>query len=146
MTNAFCDAVCTVPPSPEWSRLELDGTPENVRVLTWRSGINDPSKPVGIVLTATTTKWITIPPKQLLDFLREDASRRKWDILPDGGPMVEMVHIAKGQDVGNTISLLQTTALDSEQNGMLILQETSIDASRAMLVYVPIDFAAICTW
>ncbi|WOL20334.1 homeobox-leucine zipper protein ROC5-like [Canna indica] len=143
MTNAFCAAVCTAPASPEWSRLESDGTAEDVRVLTRRSGINDPGEPAGIVLTAATTTWIAIPPERLLDFLRDDASRSKWDILSDGRPMVEMVHIAKGQDASNAVSLLRTTASDSEQTGMLILQETSIDASGAMLVYAPVDLAAM---
>ncbi|KAG9135354.1 hypothetical protein Leryth_007128 [Lithospermum erythrorhizon] len=87
--------------------------------------------------------WLPISPRRLFNFLRDEGLRSEWDILSNGGPMQEMARIAKGQDHGNSVSLLRATAMNSNQNSMLILQETSSDASGSVVVYAPVDIPAM---
>ncbi|URD76384.1 Homeobox-leucine zipper protein [Musa troglodytarum] len=141
MTNAFCAGVCASS-AQEWSKLATESMGEEVRVMT-RMSVNEPGEPAGVVLSAATSVWIPVSPKRLFDFLREASFRSKWDILSNGGPMYEMAHIAKGQDAGNAVSLLRASAANSNQTSMLILQETSTDASGSMVVYAPVDIPAM---
>ncbi|CAL9073859.1 unnamed protein product [Musa textilis] len=141
MTNAFCAGVCASS-AQEWSKLATESVGEEVRVMT-RMSVNEPGEPAGVVLSAATSVWIPVSPKRLFDFLREASFRSKWDILSNGGPMYEMAHIAKGQDAGNAVSLLRASAANSNQTSMLILQETSTDASGSMVVYAPVDIPAM---
>ncbi|WOK98189.1 homeobox-leucine zipper protein ROC5-like [Canna indica] len=143
MTSAFCAGVCAASAAHEWSRLESDMIGENVRVMTRRSGVNDSAEPAGFVLSAATSVWIPMPPKRLFNFLGDAAFRSKWDILSNGGLMLEMVNIPKGQFAGNVVSLLRPSAFISNQTSMLILQETCMDESGATIVYAPVDVPAM---
>lgn len=142
MTDNFCAGVCASS-ARKWSRLRNMGSiGEDVRVMT-RQSMDDPGEPPGVVLSAATSVWLPISPQRLFDFLRDETLRCRWDILSNGGPMREMAHIAKGQDQGNAVSLLRANAVSTNQNSMLILQETCTDASGAMVVYAPVDVPAM---
>ncbi|XP_042428609.1 homeobox-leucine zipper protein ANTHOCYANINLESS 2-like isoform X2 [Zingiber officinale] len=142
MTEAFCTGVCASS-AHEWTKLESHSIGPNVHVMT-RKSMGDPGEPAGVVLSAATSVPLPlISPKRLFDFLREASFRSKWDILSNGGPMCEMAHIAKGQDAGNAVSLLRASSVNSNQTSMLILQQTCIDASGAMVVYAPVDVPAM---
>lgn len=79
---------------------------DDMRVMT-RKNVDDPGEPPGIVLSAATSVWMPVSRQRLFDFLRDERLRSEWDILSNGGPMQEMVHIAKGQGQGNCVSLLR---------------------------------------
>ncbi|KAH9677954.1 homeobox-leucine zipper protein ANTHOCYANINLESS 2 [Citrus sinensis] len=115
MTYNFCSGVCASSVR-KWDKLCVGNVGEDVRVLT-RKNVNDPGEPPGVVLCAATT----------------------WDILSNGGPLQEMVHIAKGQAPGNCASLLRAGAMNVNDSGMLILQETWNDSSGSLVVYAPVD-------
>ncbi|KAL6495114.1 Homeobox-leucine zipper protein ANTHOCYANINLESS 2 [Orobanche gracilis] len=140
MTN-FCAGVC-FSSVHKWDKLHAENVDEDVQVMT-RKSVDDPGEPSGIVLSAATSVWLPVSRQRLFDFLRDEHFRSEWDILSNGGPMQEMVHIAKGQDHGNCASLLRANAIGSNQSSMLILQETCIDASGSLVVYAPVDIPAM---
>ncbi|XP_039061410.1 homeobox-leucine zipper protein ANTHOCYANINLESS 2-like [Hibiscus syriacus] len=141
MTDNFCAGVCASTVH-KWNKLNAGNVDEDVRVMT-RKSVDDPGEPSGIVLSAATSVWLPVSPQRLFDFLRDERLRSEWDILSNGGPMQEMAHIAKGQDHGNCVSLLRASAMNENQNSMLILQETCIDAAGSLVVYAPVDIPAM---
>lgn len=141
MTDNFCAGVCASTVH-KWNKLCSGNVDEDVRVMT-RKSVDDPGEPPGIVLSAATSVWLPVSPQKLFNFLRDEGLRSEWDILSNGGPMQEMVHIAKGQDHGNCVSLLRASAMSSNQSSMLILQETCIDAAGSLVVYAPVDIPAM---
>ncbi|KAJ7529433.1 hypothetical protein O6H91_15G050200 [Diphasiastrum complanatum] len=140
MSNNFCAGVSA---STMHTWTTLSGTGENdVRVMT-RKSENNPGEPYGIVLSAATSLWLPVMPQRVFQFLRDESVRSEWDILSNGGIVQEMAHIAKGQDPGNSVSLLKVNALNSSTCNMLILQESSIDVSGSLVVYAPVDIPAM---
>ncbi|KAL1198143.1 Homeobox-leucine zipper protein ANTHOCYANINLESS 2 [Cardamine amara subsp. amara] len=139
MTFNFCSGI-SAPSVHSWSKLTVGTVDPDVRVMT-RKSVDNPGEPPGIVLSASTSVWLPASPQRLFDFLRNERMRCEWDILSNGGPMLEMAHIAKGQDQG--VSLLRSNAMNANQSSMLILQETCIDASGALIVYAPVDIPAM---
>eukprot|EP00271_Cylindrocystis_brebissonii_P000801 TRINITY_DN1099_c1_g1_i6.p1 TRINITY_DN1099_c1_g1~~TRINITY_DN1099_c1_g1_i6.p1 ORF type:complete len:948 (+),score=254.62 TRINITY_DN1099_c1_g1_i6:513-3356(+) len=145
MVSNFCSGLSSSP-QHTWTALAGSGV-DDVRVMT-RNSVKDPGEPQGIILCAAASVWLTVPPQQVFDFLRDERMRSQWDILANGGVVTEMGHIAKGQDAANSISLLKVQAPTNAQNNMLILQETSSDALGAFIVYAPVDIPAmqqVCT-
>ncbi|CAH2057809.1 unnamed protein product [Thlaspi arvense] len=141
MTENFSRGVCASS-SQKWSRLEVGNIDDDVRIMT-RKNVDDPGEPPGILLSAATSVWVPVSPRRLFDFLRDELLRSEWDILSNGGPMQEIANIFKGQDHSNSVSLLRSTAMSANQSSMLILQEASIDASGAFVVYAPVDIPAM---
>ncbi|XP_013637556.1 PREDICTED: homeobox-leucine zipper protein HDG1-like isoform X1 [Brassica oleracea var. oleracea] len=141
MTENFCRGVCASS-SHKWSKLDIGNIDEDVRIMT-RKNVDDSGEPPGILLSAATSVWVPVTPRRLFDFLRDELLRSEWDILSNGGPMQEIANIFKGQDHSNSVSLLRSTAMNASQSSMLILQETSIDASGAVVVYAPVDIPAM---
>lgn len=141
MTDNFCAGVCASTVH-KWNKLNAGNVDEDVRYMT-RESMDDPGEPPGIVLSAATSVWLPVSPQRLFDFLRDERLRSEWDILSNGGPMQEMAHIAKGQEQGNCVSLLRARAMNANQNSMLILQETCIDAAGSLVVYAPVDIPAM---
>ncbi|KQJ84100.1 hypothetical protein BRADI_5g18717v3 [Brachypodium distachyon] len=128
----------------EWSKLDgfTDNIGNDVRIIE-RKSVDEPGVPPGVVLCAATSVWMLVTPERLFQFLCDEGTRAEWDILSTGGPMQEVTNIAKGQQDGNTVSLLRTNTTNTQQNGILILQETCTDASGSMVVYAPVDIPAM---
>lgn len=101
----------------------------------------DPGQPNGVVISAATTIWLPIPPQLVFNFFRDERTRPQWDVLSNQNPVQEVAHIANGSHSGNCISVLR--AYNTSQNNMLILQESCIDSSGALVVYSPVDVPAI---
>ncbi|KAG8488953.1 hypothetical protein CXB51_016955 [Gossypium anomalum] len=141
MTGNFCAGVCASTVH-KWNKLNAGNVDEDVRVMT-RKSVDNPGEPPGIVLSAATSVWLPVSPQRLFDFLRDERLRSEWDILSNGGPMQEIAHIAKGQDHGNCVSLLRSSAMNTNQSSMLILQETCMDAGGSLVVYAPVDIPAM---
>lgn len=141
MVDNFCAGV-TASTVRKWDKLCVGNVGEDVRVMT-RKSMDDPGEPPGIILSAATSVWIPVSQKRLFEFLRDERFRSDWDILSNGGPMHEMVHITKGQRHGNHVSLLRASTIRANDSSMLILQETWSDASGSMVVYAPVDTASI---
>ncbi|KAF8657022.1 hypothetical protein HU200_060356 [Digitaria exilis] len=143
MTENFCAGV-SASSAREWSKLDgaTGSIGEDVRVMA-RKSVDEPGEPPGVVLSAATSVWVPVAPEKLFNFLRDEQLRAEWDILSNGGPMHEMAIIAKGQEHGNSVSLLRASAMSANQSSMLILQETCTDASGSMVVYAPVDIPAM---
>ncbi|CAI0407125.1 unnamed protein product [Linum tenue] len=140
MVMSFCTGV-GASTAHAWTTLSPSGT-DDVRVMT-RKSMDDPGRPPGIVLSAATSFWISVPPKRVFDFLRDENHRSEWDILSNGGQVQEIAHIANGRDPGNCVSLLRVNSTNSSQSNMLILQESSVDATGSYVIYAPVDIAAM---
>ncbi|KAG0586313.1 hypothetical protein KC19_2G081600 [Ceratodon purpureus] len=140
MTNNFCAGV-SASTVHTWTTLSGSGD-DDVRVMT-RKSVDNPGEPHGIVLSAATSMWLPVSPARVFQFLRDERLRSEWDILSNGGMVTEMAHIAKGQDPGNSVSLLRVNAMNSSQSNMLILQESCTDVSGSLVIYAPVDIPAM---
>ncbi|KAG6416511.1 hypothetical protein SASPL_123942 [Salvia splendens] len=140
MVMSFCSGV-GASTAHTWTTLSGSGA-DDVRVMT-RKSMDDPGRPPGIVLSAATSFWLPVSPKRVFDFLRDENSRSEWDILSNGGLVQEMAHIANGRDPGNSVSLLRVNSANSSQSNMLILQESSTDATGSYVIYAPVDIHAM---
>ncbi|PON42659.1 Octamer-binding transcription factor [Trema orientale] len=140
MVMSFCIGV-GASTAHAWTTLSATGS-DDVRVMT-RKSTDDPGRPPGIVLSAATSFWLPVRPKRVFDFLRDENSRSKWDILSNGGLVQEMAHIANGRDPGNCVSLLRVNSANSSQSNMLILQESSTDSTGSYVIYAPVDIVAM---
>ncbi|KAK8981544.1 hypothetical protein V6N11_027957 [Hibiscus sabdariffa] len=141
MTNNFCAGV-SASSVQKWEKPDFGTVGEDMMVMT-RKNVNDPGEPLGVLLSAATSVWIPATQKKLFDFLRDERMRIQWDILSNGGPMQEMINVAKGTGHGNSVSLLRGGAISANESTMLILQETWSDASGAMVIYAPIDLSSM---
>lgn len=138
MTGKFCSGVCGTVHA--WQQVE-NMSPETRLII--RNSSDNPSEPSGLVLSATSSVWIPVPHESLFHFLRDEKLRSEWDELSHGGPMQEMIHIPKGQDRASCVSLLRATAVNANQNTMLVLQETQTDESGSLIVYAPVDISSM---
>lgn len=137
MVSSFCSSInpCN---GHQWTT--LSGISEyEVRATIHKT--TDPGQPNGVVLSAATTVWLPVPPQKVFNFFRDERTRHQWDVLSNQNPVQEVAHIANGSHPGNCISLLR--ALNTSQNNMLVLQESCIDSSGALVVYCPVDLPAI---
>ncbi|KAM7254943.1 hypothetical protein ACFE04_020184 [Oxalis oulophora] len=101
-----------------WTTLSTTES-DDVRVMT-RKSKDDPGRPPGIVLSAATSFWISVPPKKVFDFLRDESSRSEWDILSNNGLVQEIAHIANGRDPGNCVSLLRVNVTTRSGKGEIV--------------------------
>lgn len=170
MTDNFCSGVCASP-LHNWEVLHLGNMSGDVRVTT-RKNTGRPGEPPGIVLSAATSIWMPIAHETVFNFVRNEQLRSEWDILSHGGPMQEIVRVAKGQRHDNCASLLRANvssrrlmlnlvappafdfastnmpthdlqALSASDTNMVILQETWTDASGSLIAYAPVDITVI---
>ncbi|GFZ15287.1 homeodomain GLABROUS 7 [Actinidia rufa] len=122
MTRSYCAGVCAT--MNMWQLVQIGNVGEEVRLMI-RKSVDKPGEPSGLVLSASTSVWMPVSHQRLFDFLRDEQLRSEWDELSHGGPMQEMA------------------ANNTNQNAMLILQETQSDASGSLIVYTAIDVAAM---
>ncbi|KAL0801724.1 hypothetical protein Bca101_056900 [Brassica carinata] len=99
-------------------------------------------EPNGTILCAATTFWLPNSPQNVFNFLKDERTRPQWDVLSNRNAVHEVAHIANGSHPGCCISVLRASNA-SQSNNMLILQETSIDSSGALVVYSPVDLSAL---
>ncbi|KAG8388503.1 hypothetical protein BUALT_Bualt02G0132400 [Buddleja alternifolia] len=137
MVNSFCSSIN---PSNGQQWTTFSGFNEyEVRSTLYKSA--DPGQPNGVVLSATATIWLPIPPQIVFNFFRDERTRPQWDVLSNQSAVQEVAHIANGSHPGNCISVLR--GFNTSQNNMLILQESCTDSSGSLVVYCPVDLPAI---
>ncbi|KFK41777.1 hypothetical protein AALP_AA2G170800 [Arabis alpina] len=95
------------------------------------------------ILCAATTFWLPNSPQTVFNFLKDERTRPQWDVLSNGNGVQEVAHISNGSHPGNCISVLRATNASQGNNNMLILQESSIDTSGALVVYSPVDLSSV---
>ncbi|XXG51772.1 hypothetical protein AAC387_Pa03g0268 [Persea americana] len=140
MVNSFCAGVCAST-THSWTPVSGNGF-DDVRVMMKRIS-DDPGRPSGIVLSASTSFWLPHPNKRVFDYLRSENSRNEWDILASEGAIEEIANIENGREPGNCISLLRVKCLDSNHTNMLLLQECCTDPTGSLVIYAPTDIASM---
>ncbi|KAK0589692.1 hypothetical protein LWI29_017398 [Acer saccharum] len=126
-------------PAHTWKTV-LSGTgADDVRLMT-RDSVDDPTRPPGLVLCATTSFRLPVPPIRVFDFLRDDTTRNQWDVLSNEGVVPEIAHIANGWNTSNCVSLLRVldSTENSSQGNMLLVQESCSDPTAAFVIYAPV--------
>ncbi|KAI5654480.1 hypothetical protein M9H77_31667 [Catharanthus roseus] len=141
MVLNFYGGVSSSSSAYNWTVVVGNGIDE-VRIMT-RKTIDDPGRPGGMVLCASICFWIPILPEIVFDYLRNENIRPEWDILSNGGVVQTIAQIGNGQESGNSITLLQVTNVDSNQEDILILQESSAEPTTSYVIYTPMDVARI---
>ncbi|KAK7314990.1 hypothetical protein VNO77_33522 [Canavalia gladiata] len=140
MTDHFLSGICASS-AGKWEVLQGGTLSDDMRIMA-RKNVDDPSEAPGIVLSASTSVWMPVSRQRVFDFLRDGRFRGEWDMLiSNGGPMQEMLHIAKGQGDKNCVSILRATS--NNENNVLYLQESWSDASASMVVYSPINVQSL---
>ncbi|WVZ85153.1 hypothetical protein U9M48_032104 [Paspalum notatum var. saurae] len=114
----------------------------SVRMAAWNCGDIVPGEPAVTVVSATTTVWLPdVPPPRVFEYLCDLQRRGEWDVHVNGGAVQGLGSVATSTHPnGNAVSVLRPTTTSADKDGrksnsMLILQETSIDASCSLVVY-----------
>lgn len=102
MTRSFCAVICAT--SHKWITIQKEnGKDAN---LMMRRNISDAGEPIGVILSATKTIQLPIKSQCLFQFFTNKNLRRQWDILSCSGAMENIIHIAKGENLESSVSLL----------------------------------------
>ncbi|XP_047331586.1 homeobox-leucine zipper protein MERISTEM L1-like [Impatiens glandulifera] len=111
--------------------------PNKIRVLKIRN-TDIPGRPVGVILVATYSFWLNVPPITVFKFIQNQQTRSQWDVLTSSEqPVKEIFRIVIGRDSSSSISMLR---LNPE---VLVLQEENWDPMGAYIVYAPVDSTAV---
>ncbi|KOM54956.1 hypothetical protein LR48_Vigan10g084800 [Vigna angularis] len=138
MNEYFCSGICASS-ARKWDVLHIGSLADDMKIMA-RKIVDDPNEVPGYVLSASTCVWLPVPRQRVFDFLRNEQLRGEWDMLSKGGPMKEMLHVPKGQDHGNCVSILHYA---NNEGNVLYLQESWTDASGSMVVYSPINMQSL---
>ncbi|KAF3453507.1 hypothetical protein FNV43_RR03947 [Rhamnella rubrinervis] len=144
MMRSFCGDIsaCSL---NRWRTLSASGADYNLKVIARSSSVDEPGKPPGTTLVFATTLELPVPPMHLFNFLRDENSRTKWDILSHGRAIREQAYINNGdQNPGNRVSIMEVSAAPDKVE-ILYLQESCTDATGSYVVYAPIDASAMST-
>ncbi|CAK7356706.1 unnamed protein product [Dovyalis caffra] len=133
MTWSFCRAI-GASSYHTWNKVPSK-TGEDIRISS-RKNLNDRGEPLGVILCAVSSVWLPVAPHVLFDFLRDEARRDEWDIVSNGGPVQAIANLAKGQDRGNAVTILN---MKSKENSMWVLQDSCTNAYESMVMYAPVD-------
>ncbi|KAM3264692.1 hypothetical protein P3L10_001686 [Capsicum annuum] len=133
MNCNFCAGICAT--IYKWKTIQLPNE-EDAKLMT-RKNIDDPSEPIGVVLSASKTIWLPMKPQCLLEFFMNEQMRSQWVVLSSNGPMQQMVHISKDKNLANSVSLFRANGDDTSANkkDVLILRDAFIDSTGSILVY-----------
>lgn len=137
MTWSFCRAI-GASNFNSWTKITTK-TGEDIRVAL-RKNLNDPSEPIGVIMCAVSSVWLSVSPGVLFDFLRDDAHRHEWDVMANEGQVQLIANLAKGQDRGNAVSI-QT--MKSKDNMIWVLQDSCTNPYESMVVYAPAEISSL---
>ncbi|CAL5028039.1 unnamed protein product [Urochloa decumbens] len=116
----------------------LDAT---VRMVTWNCAEIMPGEPEIMVMSATTTVRLPgTPPQRVFEYICNLQHRGEWDNFLNGDTVKEVSYVATSERIhGNAVSVLRPTVVADERHetnsNMLILQQSSTDASGSLVVY-----------
>ncbi|XP_047320413.1 homeobox-leucine zipper protein MERISTEM L1-like [Impatiens glandulifera] len=135
MVGIFNTGVSVATGDP-WDIIPYCG-PNKIRVLKLRN-TDIPGHPVGVILVATYSFWLNVPPITVFKFLQNQQTRSQWDVLTSSEqPIKEISRVVIGRDSSISVSVLR---LNPE---VLVLQEENWDPMGAYIVYAPVDSTAV---
>ncbi|KAF5788098.1 putative transcription factor & lipid binding HD-SAD family [Helianthus annuus] len=142
MMRIFCGGVCLTD-GQQWD-LVADHTPKRPRIMA-HNYISGFGEPMGIVTSATYLVWIPTNHQHLFDMLKTK-DRCIWDVICHRIAARNMIHLPLGQDETspNCISILYSNMeRTTEDDQVMVLQETICDMTGSLIVYATIDFPTI---
>ncbi|XP_051142523.1 homeobox-leucine zipper protein HDG1-like isoform X2 [Andrographis paniculata] len=143
MIRSFCTGVCST--VHDWEEVQ---STENAKLMMRKSIGNNSGEPPGIILSATATVWMPVLAPNLVNFLQNEKAREYWDVLSQDGPMQQVLCLPKGQDHTNSTRLLRANVSsggNANPSSVLILQDTTTDASGSVIVHTAVDAAGMNT-
>ncbi|CAL5185284.1 unnamed protein product [Lathyrus oleraceus] len=141
MSDYFLSGIC-LSSACNWDVLHIGNIGNSDMKIMSRKHMDGPVE--CIVLSASTSVWMPVSRQRVFDFLIEARLRSEWDSLSNGETMQEMVHIAKGQALGNSVSILRASnAVGNGNEDMLYLQDSWTDSSGSMIVYSPVSLQSL---
>ncbi|XVF70556.1 hypothetical protein PTKIN_Ptkin11bG0171200 [Pterospermum kingtungense] len=124
-----------------WMQLPSSIGAETVR-FRFGSTLSFPGKPPSSTIIFTTSLRLPIPTKILFDFLRDEYSRSKWDLLSNEKMVRELAYVVNGEKPENRVSVMQVNSTPNKIE-ILYLQESFSDETGSYVVYAPIDIFAM---
>ncbi|KAB2626159.1 homeobox-leucine zipper protein ROC3-like [Pyrus ussuriensis x Pyrus communis] len=114
MTKTVCVNMSTSN-GQSWTALS-DSPDDTVRITTRK--VTDPGQPIGVIVTAVSTTWLTYSHYRVFELLREERHRAQLDVLTNGNSLHEVAHVANGFHPGNCISLFSRKSAPTSQATM----------------------------
>ncbi|KAF5788106.1 putative transcription factor & lipid binding HD-SAD family [Helianthus annuus] len=142
MMSIFCGGVCLTD-GQQWD-LVADHAPKRPRIMA-HNYISGFGEPMGIVTSATYSVWIPTNHQHLFDMLKTK-DRCIWDVICHRIAARNMIHLPLGQDETspNCISILYSNMeRTTEDDQVMVLQETISDMTGSLIVYATIDFPTV---
>ncbi|KAF5727972.1 hypothetical protein HS088_TW21G00112 [Tripterygium wilfordii] len=140
LTRTFCVEV-NASTENIWKPLCVKGA-QDIKVMI-KNSINIPGKPPITTIIFTTSLQLPSPPKRVFDFLRDEKSRSKWDLLSRDNTIEEVAHIiTTSKNPENRVSIIQVDACRNRV-ATLYLQESFTDPTGSYIVYAPMDIRAM---
>ncbi|CAN8240612.1 unnamed protein product [Cochlearia groenlandica] len=133
MTQSFYKAI-GASSYHQWSKITTKSGQE-MRIAS-RKNIHDPGEPTGVILCASSSLWLPVPPTLLFDFFRDEDRRHEWDAFSKGADVQSIASLSKGKDRGNSVSI-QT--MKSREKSTWVLQDSSTNSYESVVVYAPVD-------
>ncbi|MFS8008295.1 putative transcription factor & lipid binding HD-SAD family [Helianthus anomalus] len=142
MTSTFCGGICLTD-GQQWD-LVVDHAPGIPRIMARRC-ITGSGESMGIVTSATYSIWIPTNHQHLFNMLLTK-DRCIWDVICHRIAGRNMIHLPLGQDKTspNCISILNSNiATPTEDNPIMVLQQTTSDMTGSLVVYATVDFSTV---
>ncbi|XVF03952.1 hypothetical protein REPUB_Repub05bG0038000 [Reevesia pubescens] len=124
-----------------WMQLPINIGAEDIR-FRFGNVLVVPGKPPSNTIIFTTSLRLPIPTKILFDFLRNEHSRNKWDLLSNERFVRELAYVINGENPENRVSVMQVNSSPNKIE-ILYLQESFTDETGSYVVYAPIDIFAM---
>uniref|UniRef100_A0A166IVT0 START domain-containing protein n=1 Tax=Daucus carota subsp. sativus TaxID=79200 RepID=A0A166IVT0_DAUCS len=102
-----------------------------------KKNTDDPGMPYGTIVSVASSFWIQFSPEKVFDFLNDETSRNKWDMIASTGQVYEIMRISNGCDPSSCISLLNLH--NSRESNTHILKETRVDSTASYVIYTSVD-------
>ncbi|MFS7980811.1 putative transcription factor & lipid binding HD-SAD family [Helianthus anomalus] len=142
MMSIFCGGVCLTD-GQQWD-LVADHAPRTPRIMA-HNYISGFGEPMGIVTSATYSVWTPTNHQHMFDMLKTK-DRSIWDVICHRIAVRNMIHLPLGQDETspNCISILYSNIeRTTEDDQVMVLQETISDMTGSLIVYATLDFPAV---
>ncbi|KAE8734906.1 putative CTD small phosphatase-like protein 2 [Hibiscus syriacus] len=124
-----------------WMGLPSNFGAEDVR-FRFGNTLTVPGKPPSNTLIITTSVQVPVPVNVLFDFLRNEHSRHKWDLLSKERLVRELAYVITGENPQNRVSVLQVNSSPNKIE-ILYLQESYTDETGSYIVFTPMDTFAM---
>ncbi|XP_024018593.1 homeobox-leucine zipper protein PROTODERMAL FACTOR 2, partial [Morus notabilis] len=143
MVRRFCSEL-SASATNKWRALPRSRANNRDTTLMMNSTFNkdDHGKPLVATVVFATSVELPATPKKVFDFLSDEESRTRWDILSQGHSIKELARISTGEDPGNHLSLIQVNST-LDKIAILYLQQSCTDATGSYVVFAPLDILSV---